>query len=38
MNIKSTSISGTILIDGKKFKNVTTKVKEVFKSEHKAQD
>ena len=33
MNVKSSSITGNIIVDGKKYKNVTTKVKEVFKSE-----
>lgn len=33
MNIKSQSISGDVVIGGKKYKNVKSKVKEVFKSE-----
>ena len=33
MNIKSQSIAGEIIINGKKYKNVTSKVKDVFRSE-----
>ena len=33
MNIKSNSISGKVMVNGKKYKTVSSKVKEVFKSE-----